>query len=111
MSDNLITVYLNRKLTSDEWIWHTGMTDPELRKFWESIEEMWPFCKDIHSLPGKMEPWGGEDTVGFPGGKEFYEVWTAHLHNNRDSALHPPGPIEGRYERQIVHSRYGERDE
>ncbi len=110
MSDELITVYLAREHGFDEWIWHTGMTEAALREFWEGIEKMRPYCKDIHILPGKLEPWD-EDRVGFPDGKKFYEVWTAHIHINKDSALYPPSPSEERYARKIVHRRYGENEE
>ena len=120
MNDDLITVYLARfsrvpgTLFWDEWEWRTGMTASELRTFWENIKEMRPYWKDIHSLPGEVVEYtrkNKEEAHEVYDGKRFIEVWTANIRNNRDSTLHAPGPIEGRYERQIVHSRYGERDE
>ncbi len=84
----LITVYLQREYGFDEWVWHTGMTAGQLRSFWLNIEDAWTYCKDIHALPGSLEPWGGR----YPDGKKFHEVWSAGIHTNRDSVLCPPHP-------------------
>lgn len=88
MSDDLITVYLTIEYRFEGWVWHTGMTADQLWVFWKNIEDFWTYCKDIHALPGSLEPWSGR----YPDGKKFHEVWTAGIHTNQDSALRPPGP-------------------
>lgn len=120
MSDELITVYLALfsrvpgELSWDEWEWRTGMTAHELRTFWENIEEIQPYWKDINSLPGEVVEYtrkNKEEAHEEYDGKQFFEVWTANLRNNKDSALYPPSSVEERYVRKVVHRRYGENEE
>ena len=105
-------VMLDEEYGYRSWVWYTGMSDEELRAYWEGLATVSDFFFDPRTLPGVLIPWwpdpgnpkGGIftfDPEGFgwsddePVGTVVWMrhqniLWMGHIHQDDDSGIGHP---------------------
>jgi hypothetical protein len=96
--DNVV-VALNEEHGYREWLWTTGMSAEQLKRWWREMESVHPhFMDPSRTLPGKLEQTmfvGKGAACKATGEGSFAYVtlqgaWSAHIHTDEDSFLCPP---------------------
>jgi hypothetical protein len=100
--DNVV-VALNEEHGYREWLWTTGMSAEQLKRWWREMDSVHPhFMDPSRTLPGRLEQtmFVGEGAACKATGEGSFAyvtlqgAWSAHIHTDEDSFLCPPG--EGR---------------
>ena len=98
-----VLIFLEEEYGYRHWMWHTGMTEEELRSFWENLESVGPYFFSPEGLPGKVIP-AWFDVYGKTGGGWSWNPATYQPGSHEECSVHeisdtpifiPPDLIDG----------------